>query len=163
MRILLERQRLRVGLFDGAPHAVQRADAGIARPREDELLGAARGDELVVDEIGRQARERQIAALLPDDLMGGRETDEVREAFDDHRVAVVHEAADRIAHVHDLGRDWGYRAQAATRSSASASSKMRRPVATSSSSITSGGATRIVLWPHPNSSSPRLNAASSSS
>ena len=156
MRVLLELKRLRLAALDRAAHAVQGADARITRPREDQLRGAAGCDQLVVDEIGRETGERQITALLADDLVRGGEADEMREPFDDEDVAIAHEAAHRLVHAHDL-------AQAGTRSSESAASKMRRPVFTSSSSITSGGAMRIVLWPHPSSSRPRLNAASSSS
>ena len=83
-------RRRRVALGD-APDRVQAAHARVAQPREDELARDARGDHLVVDEVGGHARERQVAPSLADDLVAGREADEVREPLDGHRVAVAHE------------------------------------------------------------------------
>src|SRR2546422_2196350 len=42
------------------------------------------------------------APALADDLVARGETDEVREPLDDDRVAIVHEAGDRLPHRHDL-------------------------------------------------------------
>ena len=69
--MLLDRQRARPAVLDGIAQAVQRADAGIAAPGEDHLLGAAHADQLVVDEVRRHADQREVAAALPDHLVAG--------------------------------------------------------------------------------------------
>src|SRR5215469_18045623 len=158
VRVLLDVERHRRTFLDRAAQRVERADAGISRPRKDELARASRGDELIVDEIGGQSADRQVFAALADDLMRRREADEMREAFDDDDVAVAHEPRDGVLHRNDLRGDG---LQAGTRSSASTSSSMRSAIAASSSSTTSGGARRIVLWPQLRSSKPLRKAASS--
>ena len=77
---------------------MQAADAGVAQPREDELAGHAGADHLVVDDVRRQARQGQVALALADDLVAGREADEVREALDGDGVAVAHELGDGVVH-----------------------------------------------------------------
>src|SRR6185503_16991041 len=96
MRVLLERELRRPGL-DRAPERVQAADARVPGPAEDELLRAARRDQLVIDQIRRQPAERQILLALPDDLMPRREADEMREPLDDDGVAVLDEGGDGFA------------------------------------------------------------------
>ena len=71
------------------------------------LICFAAGHHLVVDEIGRQPGQREIALALANDLVTGRETDEVGEALDGDRVAVMHELGDGITHRGDLGRAHG--------------------------------------------------------
>ena len=56
------------------------------------------GHHLVVDEVGRQPGEGQVALALADDLVAGGEADEVGEALDRHGVAVADEVRDRVAH-----------------------------------------------------------------
>ena len=81
--------------FHGPAEGVQRARAGIAGPGEDQLPGAAGGDHLIVDQVGREPAEREVAPTLADDLVPGGEADEVGEALDDDRVAVVDVRGDR--------------------------------------------------------------------
>ena len=100
--VLLELER-RAPPLDRAAEGVERAGAGVAGPGEDQLPGAAGGDHLVVDEIGREPAERQVAAALADDLVPRREADEVGEALDDDGVAVVDVRGDGVAHGGDLG------------------------------------------------------------
>ena len=73
---------------------MQRADAGIATPRERELRRATGADQLVVDDVGRHPHQVQVAAALADDLVTGGVRDEVGEAFERDLVAVVHELSD---------------------------------------------------------------------
>ena len=82
--------------------AVQRTDAGVAAPREDQLRGAARTDELVVDDVRRHADQRQITAPLADDLVPGRERDQMGEALQRHGVAVVDQPRHGLRQRHDL-------------------------------------------------------------
>ena len=49
--MLLERQRLRPAVLDRVAQPVERADAGIAAPGEDQLVRRAHADQLVVDEV----------------------------------------------------------------------------------------------------------------
>ena len=93
VRVLLDLQGLGVGLLDPAPDGVQRADARVAEPREDQLAGDAGADHLVVDHVRRHAREREVALALTDDLVAGREADQVGEALDRDGVAVADQLA----------------------------------------------------------------------
>ena len=86
--MLLDRERLRPAVLDRVAQPVQRADAGIAAPGEHQLVGAAHADQLVVDQVRRHADQRQVLAALADDLVPGRERDEMGEAFHGDGVAV---------------------------------------------------------------------------
>ena len=104
VRVLLDLERRGVGVLDPPPDRVERADAGVAQPREHELGRDAGADHLVVDHVGRQTAERQVAPALPDDLVSRREADQVREALDRHGVAVLHQRLDGVVHRRDLVR-----------------------------------------------------------
>src|SRR2546423_2689758 len=94
------------GAVPGASTARRNAwseDTGVPGPRKHQLAGAPRADHLIVDQIRREAREREVAPPLSDDLVPRGEADEVGEPLDDDGVAVVDEARDRVAHGHDLG------------------------------------------------------------
>ena len=95
--------RLAAGALGHPADGVQAADARVAEPGEDELARHAGADHLVVDDVRRHADERQVAAALADDLVAGREADEVREALDGDAVAVPDERRDRIPHAGHLG------------------------------------------------------------
>src|SRR5262245_25001228 len=73
----------------GIAEAMQRADPGIADPGEDQLVGAAHADELVVDQVGRHPDQGQMPAALADDLVAGRERDEMGEALHGDGVAIT--------------------------------------------------------------------------
>ena len=81
---------------------MKRADARVAEPAEDQLLGAACCDHLVVDKIGCHSRQGQIAALLPNDLVPRSERDAVSEPFNGDGIAIVHMRGDRRAHINEL-------------------------------------------------------------
>jgi hypothetical protein len=81
---------------------MERTDARIAKPAEDQLLGAACGNHLVVDKIGRHSRQGQIAALLSNDLVTSRKRDAVGEPLNGNGVAVVHMRGDRRTHVDEF-------------------------------------------------------------
>ena len=53
------------------------------------MAGAPGADQLVVDDVGRHPHQREIPAALPDDLVAGRERNEVGEAFQRHGIAVT--------------------------------------------------------------------------
>ena len=75
---------------------------GLPPHEKTSLRGAARADELVVDEVGGHADEREIAPALPDDLVARRERDEVGEAFQRDGVAVADQPGHRLRQRHDL-------------------------------------------------------------
>ncbi len=103
--VLLDGQWLvRDVALDPAADRAEPTDARVAEPAEHELRRHAAGDHLVVDEVGREPRERQVAATLADDLVARREPDEVGEALDRDRVAIPHELRDGVAHRRDLRR-----------------------------------------------------------
>jgi hypothetical protein len=94
---------LEILALDRAPDGMERADARVAEPREDELPGAAGGDQLVVDEVRREPGQGQVTPALADDLVASGERDEVGEALDRDQVAVVDVGRDRLAQRDDLG------------------------------------------------------------
>ena len=89
-------ERSRPRILDGIAQAMQRADAGIAAPGERELARGADADQLVVEQIGRHAHEMQVPPALPDQLVAGRERDEVREALEREAGAVGDVLRDRF-------------------------------------------------------------------
>jgi hypothetical protein len=103
VRVLDELERRGPAALDRVAEAVQRADAGVAAPREDQPAGAAGADQLVVDDVGRQPRQRQVAPALADDLVRGGNGNEVGEALEGHGVAVVHQLGDGVREGGDGG------------------------------------------------------------
>ena len=97
VRVLLDLERRRPAVLDRVAQPVQRADARVAAPREDELARAAHPDQLVVDHVRRHPDERQVAPALPDQLVAGGVRDQVGEALERDDVAVVHQVGDRFA------------------------------------------------------------------
>ncbi len=94
--VLFDLERPRPAAFDCVAEAVQRADAGVAAPREDELARAAAADHLVVEQVRRHADQRQIRDALPDDLVPGGKGDEVGKALERDTVARAHETRDGV-------------------------------------------------------------------
>ena len=88
--------------LDGIPEPMERPDPRISAPSEDELFGAAHADELVKHDVRRQSDQGQILAALPDDLVAGRDGDQVREAFHGHTVPIVDQVLDRLSQALDL-------------------------------------------------------------
>jgi hypothetical protein len=102
--VLFELDRPRPAALERVAQPVQRADAGVACPREDQLPGAAHADELVVDHVRRHPHERQVALALTDHLVPGRERDQVGEPFHRHDVPVPHVRGDGVAQARRLHR-----------------------------------------------------------
>ena len=98
--VLLDLQRL--GLHRLA-EPVQRADARVAAPGEDQLARAAGADQLVVDDVGGHPHQRQIALALADDLLPGGDRDQVGEALQRDGVPVMDQIGDGIGEGSDLG------------------------------------------------------------
>jgi hypothetical protein len=103
MRVFLELERMCPCLpLGSASKRVQRSRARISRPREDQFACAASRDHLIVDHVRREPAERQVTTTLSNDLVRGREADEVREPFDRERIAVVHVGGDGGTHRYHL-------------------------------------------------------------
>ena len=106
MAVLLDLQKCLAGRqrrwLRASADRVQRADARVTEPAKDQFLGTACSDHLVVHQIGRHSRQRQIASPLSNDLVPGRKRDAVGEPFDCHRIAVVHMRGDRRVHINEL-------------------------------------------------------------
>ena len=100
MAVLLD---LELARLDRVAEAVQRADARVAAPGEDQLARAAGADQLVVDDVRRHPHERQVALALADDLVPGGDGDQVGEALQRDGVAVVDEVGDGVGEGGDLG------------------------------------------------------------
>jgi hypothetical protein len=94
VRVLVELQRRRPAGLDCVSEPVERANAGVAAPGEDERVGTAHPDHLVIDDVRRHAHEGQLAPALPNQLVTRGMRDEVREALERHDVTVV----DQLAH-----------------------------------------------------------------
>jgi hypothetical protein len=96
VRALGDLQRLRPLALNGIAQAVEGAHPGVAAPGEGEFRGAAGPDHLVMDEVRRHADQVQVAALLPDDFVAGREGNEVREALERDTLPVFNVAGDGV-------------------------------------------------------------------
>src|SRR3972149_5070436 len=105
MRVLLpfERPGLQRGTDDP-----QRADAGVAGVGEDDLAGAAGGDHLVIDQVGRGAGQHQLAPSLSDDLVPGGKRNQVGEAGSVDQVAIVDVSGDGVMQGSELGHGRGH-------------------------------------------------------
>src|SRR5690348_12634503 len=81
---------------------MERADARVAAPREDQLARAAHADELIVDQVGGHADEREIALALADDLVPRGEGDEMREPLERDGAPVGDVGGDRVVEGEEL-------------------------------------------------------------
>ena len=75
---------------------------GLPPQEKTSLRGAARADELVVDQVGGHPDQGEVAPPLPDDLVARGERDEVGEAFQRDGVAVADQPRHRLRQRHDL-------------------------------------------------------------
>jgi len=75
---------------------MQRADAGIAAPGENQLRCAARAYELIVNQIRRHPDQRQIAPPCRMIFVPGGKRNEVCEAFQSYHIAVANHFLDRL-------------------------------------------------------------------
>src|SRR5271166_360132 len=102
--MIFDRDRARDAVLGRAPVIVAQPGADVARPGGDDGLHAAGADELIKENVGDRADERQIALVLADELVAGGERDERFERQPERdRGAVGDVLRDRIAHGHELG------------------------------------------------------------
>ena len=107
MGVLLDSERSREIALDRPPDSVQRADAGVAEPAEDELSGGSGGHHLVHQEIRREADQGEIPPPLPDDFVARGKGDQMGEPLEDHRVPspTKRETASRMVRTLDSDMD----------------------------------------------------------
>src|SRR5712691_11185589 len=86
--MFLDRERMRPAVLDRVAEAVQRAHPRVAAPGKHQLLRTAHADELVIEEVRRHADEREALAALADDLVSGRERDQVGEPLHRDHIAI---------------------------------------------------------------------------
>ena len=94
--VLLDLQWCGPPMFDSVAEAVQRADPGITPVGEHKLARSAHPDHLVIEHVGGHADELELAPSLTQQLVTGRERDQVGEALHGDAVAVVDEGAQGI-------------------------------------------------------------------
>ena len=87
--MLFQFELVRPAVLDGVSQAMQRADAGIAAPRKNQLGDAAHADELIVNEVRGHADQREPFAALTDDLVAGGMRNEMGEALKRDGVAIA--------------------------------------------------------------------------
>jgi hypothetical protein len=100
--VLLDFERHGPAVLDRVPEPVQRPDARVPRPGENQLARAARPDQLVVDHVWRHPDQREVAPMLPDHLVPGGMRYQVREALYRDGVAVTDVRGDRLGQRYDL-------------------------------------------------------------
>jgi hypothetical protein len=74
---------------------MERSDARISSPGEDQLLDAPSSDQLIVEKIWSQTNRGEVLLPLPDDLLPSGEGNKMGEAFEGHCVAVMKMRRDR--------------------------------------------------------------------
>src|SRR6266700_427925 len=82
--------------FDGTTKAMQWANAGVAQVAEHHLPRYACRHHLIVDQVRRHPNQRQVAAVLANDLMSSGKTDEGSKAFNSNRHPVMDILGDRL-------------------------------------------------------------------
>src|SRR5689334_3635587 len=91
MTVFFDFDRVWPAVLHGVAKSRRKADPRVSRPRKDHFAGTASADHLVVNQIGSQTNQRQIATALPDDFMSCSERNKVTEAFSRNGIAVVNE------------------------------------------------------------------------
>jgi len=82
--------------FWAASEARRQTNAGIACPRKDHLACATGTDHLVIDEIGCEPDQCQIAKTLSNNLVSGSEGNKMAEAFRSHRITIMYKRVDGL-------------------------------------------------------------------
>src|ERR1700674_4049742 len=103
VRVVLDGYRIGLPALGGAPIAMAQAGADIAPPPRSDRAHPAGADELIEEDVGDGADQREIAFAPADDLVPGREWNQRLESQPySHRSAVGNVPRDRVAHAHEL-------------------------------------------------------------
>ena len=81
--------------------------ARVAAPGKNQLARTTGPDQLVVDQVGRHAHQRQVFLALTDDFMTCRCRDQVGKAFERDGIAVIDELLYRISQRKDFSHGVG--------------------------------------------------------
>jgi hypothetical protein len=84
----------------------RRHNSRITAPREDQFLHASCANQLVIDQVRREADSGQIFLALPDDLLTGSEWNEMSETFEGDRVAVMNMLGNRRLKSHEFAHQY---------------------------------------------------------
>jgi len=96
--VILHDDAPRLALFIGAPKAVSGPSGDVPHPRRNHLRHRAGRDHLVERHVGNGTDQRQVTALLADDLVHRGERDAGLQGKPERdRVAIVHLLGDRLA------------------------------------------------------------------
>src|SRR5262249_56366540 len=76
VRVVLGLERARDPLLERATKRVSSSMLHVADPRGDDLAHATGGDEMLEADVRDRPHQRQVASLLPDQLVGRSERDE---------------------------------------------------------------------------------------
>src|SRR5512143_460778 len=87
--MLFELELVRPAVLDCVAQPMQRPDARVPAPGKDQLGAATHPDPLIVDEIGRHPDQSQSLTALTDDLVAGGMRNEMGEALQGDRVAIL--------------------------------------------------------------------------
>ena len=89
VRVLLQRDGPRPTFLYGIAEAMQQSQTRIACPGENQFPRAAHSNHLIENDVGSHSNKRQIAALLPDELVPGGKWNQMAEAFQRHGIAIM--------------------------------------------------------------------------
>ena len=106
--VLLDLDRPRPSVLDGVAEAVKRAHTRVSTVGEDETAGRSHPDHLVEDKIGRHPDQLELLLALAQQLVSGRERDQVGEPLQCDAVAVADELVDRLGQRDDLSHNVRY-------------------------------------------------------
>ena len=90
MGIFFEFQRSRPTCLHRVAKPVQQTEPWISSPRKNEFFRAPHADHLIVDDVCAKPDQRQIAALLANNLVPGRKWHKVTEPLKRHTITVMH-------------------------------------------------------------------------
>ncbi len=94
--MLLDLDGGRPSVLDRIAQAMQRANTRVTGVGEHQLAGRTGADHLVIEHIRRHSDQLELTPALTQDLVPGRERDQMREAFQRDAVPVVHQLGDAV-------------------------------------------------------------------
>jgi len=87
--MFVEFQCSRPIVFNGVAKSVQGTYPWISSPRKDQFSRTPSTNQLVANEIGREANQGEVSTSLPNDLVSRGEGNEVRETLERDKIAIM--------------------------------------------------------------------------
>ncbi|MNX87170.1 hypothetical protein D3C86_1190840 [compost metagenome] len=106
MAVFFDFQRVWPLLLDRVTQTMQRTDARVTAPGENQLAGTTGTDQLVVDQVRGHPHQGQVFLALANDFVTRRRRDQVSEAFERNGIAVVYELLHRVVQRKNFSH-WG--------------------------------------------------------